>query len=85
MGDFGTVALATDLELVAGVLFACSFVQKAKTPTPPITATASNRPTGDQFCEDLDEDRFGERDFERVRRFFWAIQSCRFSALDGTG
>ncbi|MHC1551823.1 hypothetical protein [Phyllobacterium sp. K27] len=74
---------ATDLALVAGEFFACSFVQKVSIPTPPITATASNRPMGDQRCEDREADRFGDREVERVRRFFLAIESCRFSVRHG--
>jgi hypothetical protein len=72
-----------DLLLVADEFFACSFVQKVNNPTPPTTATASSRPTGDQRCEDREEDRLGEREVERVRRFFLAIGSCRFQSIMG--
>ncbi|MEI4483122.1 MULTISPECIES: hypothetical protein [unclassified Phyllobacterium] len=69
--DGALEAVATgDLVFVADGFFACSFVQNANNPTPPNTATASSSPIGDQRCDDREEDRFGEREVERVRRFF---------------
>ncbi|MBA8902989.1 MULTISPECIES: hypothetical protein [unclassified Phyllobacterium] len=44
-----------------------------KAPTPTITARANNEPVEDVRDEDREDDRFGERDDERVLRFLVAI------------
>lgn len=61
------------LENVVCDFLGCVATQMLKAPTPTITARANNEPVEDVRDEDREDDRFGERDDERVLRFLVAI------------